>query len=302
MAIRVTSNMMSTQLLSNLNKSLYDMNKISNQVSTGRKINKPSDDPVGTTYALQYRSDLSSNEQYQSNVDSALSWLDYTDSVMDQAGEIMTKLKELVTQGSTGTMEGTDLDAIKEEVEELKEQLVDLGNSQLGGKYIFNGEAYNNKPYELTATNTTYASIDTDDGAVEYSLAVGSELQANTTGSEFFGSSTDDDNAFQVMDNIIAALTSRDQDALNAELDNVESRTETMLSCRAEVGARTNRAELVQNRLDDEELNVTTMLANTEDADVDELLIKSTTAQTIYQSALSAAANMMSMSLVDFMS
>lgn len=84
--IRVTSNMMSSQLLLNLNRNARTMNETQLQLASGRKINKPSDDPVGITYSLRYRAELSSNEQYTKNVDSALSWLNYNDTVLGQAG------------------------------------------------------------------------------------------------------------------------------------------------------------------------------------------------------------------------
>lgn len=78
MSIRVTQGMMSMQTLSNLNRNNSTRSDLSNQASTGRKINKPSDDPVGVTYSLRYRAELASNEQFQSNADAAVSWLDFT--------------------------------------------------------------------------------------------------------------------------------------------------------------------------------------------------------------------------------
>ncbi|WP_138496175.1 flagellar hook-associated protein FlgL [Paenibacillus pinistramenti] len=302
MAIRITSGMMHTQLLGNLNNTMYSVNQLQEQVSTGRKINKASDDPVGATYALKYRSELKSNDQYQTNVDASLSLLNYTDSIMDQAGQVMTKLKELVVQGSSDTMSEADRTSIKNEVEELKKQMVDLGNSQLNDKYIFNGQQYDKKPYELSSTVTSYGDIDTDTGAISYTITSGVTLQANSSGSDFFGSSQDTDNVFDLMDKVIEDLDSGDSTDLANQLTGIESRTSKMLAERAEVGAITNRAELVQSRLESEEDNVTELQANTEDADIDKLMIQVTTAQTIYESALKAASSVMSTSLVDFMS
>ncbi|GJM82093.1 hypothetical protein HMSSN139_45890 [Paenibacillus sp. HMSSN-139] len=140
MALRVTSNMMSNQVLRNLNRNLNKMSEQQNQLSTGRKINKPSDDPVGVTYALRYRSELSANDQYQKNVDTALSWLDMTDTSMSQAESIMERLKELTVKASNGTNPQNALDSISAEIQQLKVQLADIGNSQINGKYIFNGK------------------------------------------------------------------------------------------------------------------------------------------------------------------
>ncbi|ASR45607.1 flagellar hook-associated protein FlgL [Paenibacillus kribbensis] len=301
MAIRVTSGMMSMQTLSNLNRNYSNMNKMENQITTGRKLNKPSDDPVGVTYALRYRSELASNEQYSSNADAAVSWLDFTDSTMQQAGDVMKRLKELTVQASTGTVPQSGLDAIKLEVDQLKEQMTNIGNSQIRGKYIFNGQKYDQAPYELAGTITSYDQIDTDQGAVNFAIGDQSTFQVNTSGSEFFGASTDADNVFKIMDNLSAALASGNQTTVANQLTDIESRYTKMQSSLSEVGARTNRVELVQARLGDRNLNLTNLQSKTEDADIASLMIQATSAQTIYEAALKSSAQIMQPSLMDFM-
>ncbi|WP_429375349.1 flagellar hook-associated protein FlgL [Paenibacillus sp. DS2015] len=301
MSIRVTSNMMSTQLLSNLNRNNYSMNKMENQISTGRKLNKPSDDPVGVTYALRYRSDLASNEQYQTSTDAAIGWLDTTDSNMTQANDVMQRVKELTIQAATGTVPQTGLDAINQEIKELKQHLVDIGNTQIRGKSIFNGQKYDQIPYQLSDTVTNYADIDADKDAVEYSISDEVTFRINTSGSDYFGTSGEADNVFKVLDNISAALASGSYTDISAQTANLDSRTIKMLGCQTEVGARTNRVELVQNRLTDTNLNLTTLQSKTEDADIASLLIQATAAQTIYEAALKSSATIMSTSLMDYM-
>ncbi|CAM4245878.1 flagellar hook-associated protein FlgL [Saccharibacillus endophyticus] len=300
MTIRMTSNMMSSTLLGNLNRNLYNMDNLEQQISSGRKINKPSDDPVGVTYALRYRSQLAGNEQFQRATDTAQSWLDETDSQMGSAGDVMTRLKELMVQSSTGTYSDTDMQAAANEVEQLKKQLVDIGNSKFGGKFIFNGQAYGDMPYPVAA-GTDYSQVETDNTAVKYVIGENIQFQINTTGNEFFGMKGDSDNVFAAMDRVVAAMKSGDQSAITAEMSGVESRTNKMLAARSEVGARTNRVELVNSRLLDQEQNTTTLLSKTEDLDVAEALIKATSAQTVYEAALKSSANIMNSSLIDFM-
>ncbi|GGN93246.1 flagellar hook-associated protein FlgL [Saccharibacillus kuerlensis] len=300
MTIRMTSNMMSSTLLGSLNKNLYNMDKLEGQISSGRKINKPSDDPVGVTYALRYRSQLAGNEQFQRATDSAQSWLDETDSQMGSAGNVMTRLKELMVQASTGTYSGSDMQAAALEVEQLKKQLVDIGNSKFGGKFIFNGQSYESIPYPVEA-GTDYSKVETDNTAVKYVIGENIQFQINTSGNEFFGAATDNDNAFALMDRLVTALGSGKQDDITAEMGNIESRTSKMLAARSEVGARTNRVELVNSRLQDQEMNTTTLLSKTEDLDMAEALIKATSAQTVYEAALKSSAKIMSTSLIDFM-
>ncbi|WP_136607140.1 flagellar hook-associated protein FlgL [Paenibacillus dokdonensis] len=299
MSLRVTSNMMSTQLLHNLNHNLNVMSDQQNQMSTGRKLNKPSDDPVGVTYALRYRSELSANNQYQRNVDAALGWLDTTDSVMSQSEEVMNRIKTLTVQASTGSNPQTALDSIESELQQLKQQLGELGNTQYNGKYIFNGQTYDIQPYNLGDPNSL-ASTDSDTSGVDYTVGQGVTFQINTSGNEFFGSKGEDDNIFNIIDKLSTAMKNGKYDDISKEATNIDSRIQKMVSVHAEVGARTNRVELMQNRLSDEDLNLTKLQSKTEDADIGKLTIQSSVSANIYQASLSVGAKIISPTLVDF--
>jgi flagellar hook-associated protein 3 FlgL len=107
---RVTQGSITSQLLRNINKNMAQSAGLQEQMATGMKINRPSDDPVGITYSLRYRSDLSINERYQSNVDSATSFLDFNDTMLSQVGDVTKRIKELAVQGSNGTNPQVALD------------------------------------------------------------------------------------------------------------------------------------------------------------------------------------------------
>ncbi|WP_339318576.1 flagellar hook-associated protein FlgL [Paenibacillus sp. FSL R10-2734] len=302
--LRVTSNMMNSQLLLNLNRNARTMNDTQLQLSSGRKINKPSDDPVGITYSLRYRAELSSNEQYTKNVDSALSWLDYNDTVLGQAGDVVQKIRELTVQASTGSNPQSALDSINSEVMQLKEQLVDIANSTLNGKYIFNGEQYNTKPYDFAkGTDGTYdvsKPITTDTGQIQFIVGEDVRLPISTTGNEIFGNMGDTDNLFAIINNLSAGLKSGDLKAVSGQLDVLDTRMETILSARSEIGAKTNRVELMQDRLSDLNVNLTDLQAKTEDADYEGLIMNSKIQENIYNASLSVGAKIISTSLVDF--
>lgn len=305
--MRITNNMLSSQLILNLNRNAQQMNNTQTQLATGRKINKPSDDPVGITYSLRYRGELSSNEQYQKNVDSAVSWLDFNDTVMDQAGSVVQRLRELTVQAATGTNPQSALDSINEEVKQLKAQLVDISNSTLNGKYVFNGETYDVKPYDFPTSadgsfdTTNAASVVTDSGKINFIVGESIQLPINVTGNEVFGDSTEADNLFVIFNTISQALASGDQKEVSNQLANIDTRTNKMLGIRAEIGAKTNRVELMQGRLSDLEVNLTDLQAKVEDADYAELSIKSKIQENIYNASLSAGAKIISQSLVDFL-
>jgi flagellar hook-associated protein 3 FlgL len=302
--LRVTSNMMSSQLLLNLNRNARTMNDTQLQLASGRKINKPSDDPVGITYSLRYRAELSSNEQYTKNVDSALSWLDYNDTILGQAGDVVQRLRELTVKASTGSNPQSALDSINEEVMQLKEQLVDISNSKLNGKYIFNGEQYTTKPYDFAkgadGTYDTSPAVTTDTGQIQYIVGEGVQMPINMTGNDVFGATGDADNLFSVINSLSTALKAGDLTGISSQIEKLDTRTETILSARAEIGAKTNRVELMQDRLSDLNINLTDLQAKTEDADYEGLIMQSKIQENIYNASLSVGAKIISTSLVDF--
>ncbi|MEK4665336.1 flagellar hook-associated protein FlgL [Priestia sp. FSL H7-0729] len=305
--MRITNNMLSSQLLLNLNRNAQQMNNTQTQLATGRKINKPSDDPVGITYSLRYRAELSSNDQYQKNVDSAISWLEFNDTVMNQAGNAVQRLRELTVQASTGTNPQSALDSINEEVKQLKEQLIDISNSKLNGKYIFNGETYDVKPYDFpsnadgTLDTTNATSVVTDKGKINFIVGESVQLPINVSGNEVFGTETEEDNLFNIVNNIMKALTEGNQKELSNQLNNIDSRTDKMLAIRSEIGAKTNRVDLMMGRLDDLGINLTDLQSKVEDADYAELAMQSKIQENIYNASLSAGAKIISPSLVDFL-
>ncbi|GGD92251.1 flagellar hook-associated protein FlgL [Paenibacillus nasutitermitis] len=309
--LRVTSNMMNSQLLLNLNRNAAQMNNTQNQMSTGRKINKPSDDPVGITYSLRYRSELASTEQYKKNVDSATSWMDFNDTVLNQVTEVVHRLRELTVKASTGSNPQSALDSINVEIAQMKEQLLDIANSQLNGKYVFNGEKFDAKPYGTLlpdGTVTDPSQITTDTGAVKYTVGDSVDMTINLTGNNVFGDADDavsaqtSDNLFSIVNRLIDKLgPDGDHTKITDELASLDSRMNILLTTRAEVGAKMNRISLMQGRLEDLEANLTTLQAKTEDADYAKLIMDSKIQENIYNASLSAGSKIIQQSLVDFL-
>lgn len=297
MTLRVTQSMMQTQLLRNLNANVRRMSERENILSTGRKINKPSDDPVGITYALRYRGELSMNEQYQKNIDAAKSAVEHTDTILSQINDVILRAKELATRGLNGTNPQSALDAISEEIGKLYEQTVTFGNEQLNGKYIFNGQLTDKPPY--TIDGAPGESTDTEKRSYQFAADV--TIPINVTGNEVFGSGTEADNLFRVLKELQNAFASGNQAAASNWMDQLNGRLEKFLQVRAEVGARANRIELMENRLGALNLNLESLSAKTEDADIAETIIKLKADENVYQASLSVGAKMIQPTLVDYL-
>lgn len=301
MSMRITQNMTSSRLIQNLNANMRKMATQQDQISTGRKINKPSDDPVGMTYGLRYRSDLTANAQYQDNVASAQSWLDFYDTQTDQATQILQHVNELAVQAGTGTNTPDSLESINKEILELKKQMMDIGNSAFNGKFVFNGQKFDQPPFP---DGSDPKNTPTDGGAVTYEIGQGITMDVNLTADQVFGapdSSGSTDNVFSIFDRLSAALTAGSYTGVTAEIDSIKSRMNKIISARSENGAKTNRAELMQNRMEQMEVGLTALQSKTEDADMSELYIDSTVSQNVYQASLSVGAKIITPSLVNFL-
>ncbi|MNV58182.1 flagellar hook-associated protein FlgL [compost metagenome] len=125
-------------------------------------------------------------------------------------------------------------------------------------------------------------------------------MPISTTGNEIFGNTGDTDNLFAIINNLSAGLKVGDLKAVSGQLDVLDTRMETILSARSEIGAKTNRVELMQDRLSDLNVNLTDLQAKTEDADYEGLIMQSKIQENIYNASLSVGAKIISTTLVDF--
>jgi flagellar hook-associated protein 3 FlgL len=310
--MRVTQSMMNLQMLSNLTINNERMSKLQDQLASGKKINSPSDDPVGVVYALRYHAYINHNEQFKTNANDASSFIDFTDSTLSQINEVLQRARELAVQGANGTLTSDDRNAIKNEVDQLYDQLVQLGNTQFNGKYIFNGSKTDLSPYKPQAWTSN-----PDNTQIKYLLGDGITLNVNLTGQEVFGdpipntdvdpntgdptSTSTSDNAFAALKQLSDALGNNDQAGINQALANISSRLDKLQAARADLGARSNRVDLIKNRLDDLENNFQNLLANTEDADMAKTITDLKMAENVQRASLAAGARIIQPTLVDYL-
>jgi len=309
--MRITNSMLNSQLLRDINNNLQRMAKNQERLSSQSMINKPSDDPVGATLVLRYREQLLANEQYQRNLDDALSWLEHYDTTLSEVNDILQAAREEAVRGANGTNPDTSLQAIAQKIGQLYDQLIAVGNTQFKGKYIFNGKDANNAPYG-DAASPHYAN---DNGAIEFEVSPRVVIKVNLSGHDVFGSTpgtnpsnptsnvpdANDPNAFEILLYLKNALETGDFDGIQNAIGMLDKRIDAVLTQWSDVGARMNRLELIQARLDDENFNLQKLLSKTQDTDVAEIYMILKTDENVYQASLSVGARIIQPSLVDFL-
>lgn len=292
--MRVTQGMLAANSLKQISNSYNKLETLQNQLSTGKKITRPSDDPVVATKGMAYRSNLSEVNQYKRNLTEAQSWFDSSESGLEQVNSILQRTKELVVQGLNGTNESDDRQAIAREIEQLKLDYMQVGNTQVAGNYIFNGVNVGSAPISENASGTIESNINLDPFSVEVSKGI--QLRVNIHSENIFGQG-----AFDLMNNVQTAFEQNDVNSLKDLSTQVDTQLSTLLAERSELGARSNRLELIENRLDSQEITATKMLSNNEDADIEKVITDLTVQESVHRAALGVGAQIIQPTLLDFL-
>jgi flagellar hook-associated protein 3 FlgL len=284
--------MLTATFMRDLNNNLRSLAKYQHQLASGKRVSRPSDDPVAIVHSLRLRSDLGDIEQFAKNVDHALSWLNLTDTALSQAGDILQRARELAVYGANGTLPQESRNALAEEVRQLFDQLVQVGNTTYAGQYIFAGTETKTAPFKPDGTFIGNA------GAKETEIGTNQKLQYNLTGDAVFKQP----DAFQALTDLITHLETGATDQISsADIAAIDQAIDHLLAVRAEVGARVNRLEMTKSRLDDANINFTDLLAKVEDVDVAQTIMELKNQENVYRAALATGARIIQPTLVDFL-
>ena len=134
-------------VLNNINVNLQNLSKSQNNLSSGSKINKPSDDPTSIAQLINAKSALKSQGQYQRNMENAIGWFDTADGALESASKVLQRARELAVYGSSGTLPDESMAALAVEVDNLVGEMMQIGNTNYAGRYIFGGGATTQTPF-----------------------------------------------------------------------------------------------------------------------------------------------------------
>ncbi|WLR57823.1 flagellar hook-associated protein FlgL [Guptibacillus hwajinpoensis] len=291
--MRITQQMLSSNMVTQMNRNLTNLEKANQQVSTGIRINKPSDDPMGTEKSLKLSSQLADNEQYERNTDYAMSWMEMTEQSLSSISNLMQRASELGVQASNGTNSAQELETMAKEFKQLREELKGLANTKLDGKYIFNGQK-TDQPVGIDQDG----NVSFDSQSINQRISPFSDVKINVDAGEVFDGQV---NLFKVLDEFSTALSSGDKEGMNTVLGKIEEGAEQVLTSWTGMGARQSRVESMNQRLKDENLAVQSFLSKNEDVDLAEAIMKLKTEESIYQASLAASAKVIQPSLLDFL-
>lgn len=297
--VRVTQQAMTSQSVFGLQSALFRVQESQNQLSSGKRVTKPSDDPAAATDALRYRSEIRRTDQFQRNVSDAQGWLNTADNTLTSSLDAIRRIRELVLQGVNATADASSRTAITQELTNLKQQLIAAGNTTYGDKPIFAGTEADDDAFD--ASGVYQGNTD----AIYRTIGPGGEkIQVNLDGQAVFGSGTTQ--LFTVIQDLIDKLNSGSDADLNAasttSLANLDAATSKIQIALSTLGARSKRVEDMATHLLDIANTSKSQLSQAEDVDIPKTITDLQMNQMAYQAALSATSRVIQPSLVDFLS
>lgn len=274
------------------------MDTIQQQLATGKKIQRASDDPAGSSLALQHRSNISYEAQMRRNIDSGLAFMNATESALLGATDTLQRARELTVQAASDTLGPTERQAIAAELNQLIRHLAQVGNTRFGDAHIFSGHATDVPAYTLTDGPNGPASVtyNGDAGQRLRRISASDESAVNLPGSVAFGAIFDD--LIALRDDLVNGVPGA---AISARIATIDSGIDRVLTARADVGARINRFEAARAQSEVTSLDLQSLRSDIEDVDISAAIVELQGAELALQAAMGAIGRTNSMSLLNFL-
>src|SRR6478672_10115557 len=297
---RITTQMTASMTLNDLQQSLNRLDTTQQQLSSGKKLNQPSDDPYGTSQAMSLNGQLSSLNDYTNNIGDGTAWTQQATTSLGNVDSMVQRVRELVVQASNGTYSQSNLNASASEVNQLIDAIKQEANASYNGQYIFSGTSTGTAPYQTGSTDTYQGGT----GSVDRLIGPNTTLSVSTNISSLLGNgqASGDGGLLDTLRTIASDMQSGNTGAIGgAGLKNLDSNFGSLTQMEANMGAITNRLTLASTRVEQLQNSDTAALSNVQDADMATVAINFSTEHAAYSAALKAGANIVQSSLLDFL-
>ncbi len=296
--MRITPGMTSDNALYNLQKGRTLLNRLQEQIASGSTINRPSDDPITTRQLLDLENKMEAGEQYLSNITKGNLWLSMTDTALQGMYEIISQAKEVTGTITNGSSDQTVRETAASQLEELKKQLVDLGNTQLGDQYVFAGFKNDTPPFSKSDNNyygtSDEITIEIDQNSPA-AINVSGDALLKGTGS--YGSV----DILETLDAIITAINNNDPTEIQANAAQLDASTNQINNARSDVAGRMIRLESAENMITNNQSTLEGIVSDTMGVDYVEAATRLNQQQAAFEAALSATAKITQLSLLDYL-
>jgi flagellar hook-associated protein 3 FlgL len=272
------------------------------ELSSGKRINDPSEDPTGAALVVDFKASIGANEGFMKQIDGALSFLRGAETVLDSVGNDLTRLLEIGQQAITGTNIGTPRANLAQEVDAIRSNFISAANTQEQGKYLFSGTATLTTPFAGPAAGPiTYAG---NNGSITVDVSANTSVTTNLPGSTVFfgaggqGSATD---LFQQVTDLRDGLRTNNAAQIQTAYDNLKAILPTLSTAQTDLGGREAGILSLKDDLSNFTLTLQGIQDGVEATDYPDAVTRYSNDQTGQQVTLSSLAKVGKTNLFDFL-
>jgi len=269
------------------------------EVSSGRRIQAPSDDPTAWAASVRERSDIAGVDQYARTADSATSRLTVVDTVLTDLVAKLTAARASIVSGQGSLQSAAQREATAKELEGLRDAVFDDLTTTFRGTYLFSGGSVLTSPFTRNASGVI-SGYNGDSNVLSVDVDRTRAVQVSFDGN-VIAQGTALNDLFTTFTNVIGAVRNANQAGMADGLTEVEAAFDRVVRVQSGVGAELNALDDQRTRLSEMKLASKTRLSGLEDANMAESITGMKSANTAYESALSAVATRSKLSLLDYL-
>jgi flagellar hook-associated protein 3 FlgL len=263
------------------------------RVATGRRVEQPSDDPVGSVHALALREQVQQIDQYGRNIREARLFLQATEQAFADIGEILHRTRQIVTQGANDTNDANAREALIQEIRELKRRLLQIGNQRPDGeRYLFSGQTVHTAPIDVVGGVASYVG---DGNPLLVNIAADRVIAMNFSGARI----ADLHNKLNDIENNL--LSGNSAQLSMVDLNDIEQFQSEFHRYRGEVGVRLRELDNYERLHLSRRDQLSGNLANIEEIDLAEAISQLKQSELRYQASLQVFTRLQSVNLFDFL-
>ena len=302
MPFRIAQESLNRTALSNINLNYKKIQETQEKLSSGKRINRPSDDPSGTRKVLGLKAEESQVQQFLDNTETAKEQINFTSNTLESIQDIFSKIKELTIQASNDTLGQSERKIISGELDELLESVLQNANTDNNGRYIFSGTQTLTSAFTATRDsngNISSVSYNGNNEEIKYQIGPNTFMQINLPGGKLF----QDNKAFSTLISLRDSLNAStfDSTAFSNLRTTMDTATDAISTEITKFGAKANRLEMTTNSLENSQTALKELISYTEDADIASLIMNLKHQENVLQSSLETGAMVIQSTLLDFL-
>ncbi|MCC5926832.1 MAG: hypothetical protein JJU41_09770 [Bacteroidetes bacterium] len=297
--MRVTQKIIYDDFLRDITRNRTQMAKIQSDLSSGKSVRLPSDNPINFVRSRNIEENLRKAEQYQDNLSSGLRQGRLAQEAVDEVLDLLIETKRLATGGATASNSETARISMADQIRNIRDSMVASLNSSYGDRYLFGGTNSSEPPFVLDDTQPSGVQSLANNKAPSVAVADSVRIDISISGREITDLGNGE-NLFQLMADIEQALRDNDGAAVNGQLSRIDAAIDSATIAISRLGGNLNRMEFMFEQYESTKIVYQTDVSRLVDTDFAEAISQMQRTQTAYEASMAVQTRMINNTLLDY--